>query len=459
MLLRFGVKNHRSIATYQELSLVATTLKDDESALLEPIQREFSEDSNSKTLKVLPVIAIYGANAAGKTTVLKALDFMSAFVVESHSGTASSDKTPFSPFLLDENSHNKPSDYDVDIAIDGMRFHYGFSLNGRVILREWLYSYDLRADRQVRNTLFVREESSDENQTKFKFGKSLRGENQAISKLVRNNSLFLSAAAQNAHVQLTVIFDFFSKKLVRRFDSSLSAHFIADQLSTYFGEDEKRKNMALQFLKSADIGVFSLDISMVPVGEKTRKLLEDFEKIFHSHFPEHKGSLLADNNKQVEANLLHYGVNKKPYAIKLENESSGTLSLLQLLGPIFARLVSGGVMVVDELNSTLHPIISREIIRLFSSKETNPKGAQLLFTTHDANLLSGNLLRRDQIWFAEKSLEGATIIYSLSDIKIRAKDDFVRGYLTGRFGAIPLIGCSENELGIDTVASNYGLTK
>ncbi len=439
MLLRFGVENHGSIATYQELQLTATALKDAEDGLI----AVGPSDSEGKSLRVVPVAGIYGANASGKSTLLQAFGFFCDGIVTSHVGQASGTGTPFIPFRLDEESRTKPSRYDADIVIDNIRYHYGFMLDGKKILSEWLYSFDLAAQRQVRSILFVRE-TNDDMGLEFQFGKSLRGENRQISKFVRPNSLFLSAAAQNAHPQLTPIFDFFYKKVAQRLDSEIEAAKIPAQLETYFSSDESRKITAVQFLKAADVGITGIDFSKIPLGEKETLLMQDFEQLLRKHLPADENLSIVAKEK-AEVNLLHVGAGGKAYPISLRHESTGTLALLQLLGPAFARLANGGVLMVDELNSALHPLVSRELIRLFSSPLTNPGKAQLIFTTHDTNLLSGGLLRRDQIWFSEKDPRGASHIYALSDIKVRANDNLERGYLMGRFGAVPFVGCGLGE--------------
>lgn len=451
MLIRFGVENHGSIASYQELLMTVTSLKDDEEGLLVVDSGEGGrqDDTTRKPLRLVPVAAIYGANAAGKSTLLKAFDFFTRGIVSSHASVAAAKGTPYAPFLLDEDSRRRPSRYDVDIVLSGIRYHYGYSLNGEVIVNEWLYSYPLGSSRQIRSTLFSRKTSEKSSSVEIYFGKGLRGENRQIAKLVRPNSLFLSVAAQNAHPQLTPLFDFFNDKVARRLHDTESPAGLAQQLFAYFGTDERRKSIALDFLKAADIGIRGIDFSKTPIDEKSKVLMQEFEQLLNRHLPENAESpfqLGAADRERVEADLQHIGFGSKSYPIKLSRESAGTLSLLRLIGPAFVRLQEGGVLVIDELNSTLHPLVSRELIRLFSRPKTNPGKAQLLFTTHDTNLLSGGLVRRDQIWFAEKNQEGSTHIYALSDIKVRAGDDFERGYLTGRFGAVPFIGYDSTEL-------------
>jgi len=448
MLLRFGVENHGSIADYQEILFTASSLKDNDSALLVALDESDTSAGGKKPLKITPVVALYGANAAGKSTVLKAFDSFVSMIVQSHSGAASGVGTPYAPFKLDGESAKKPSRYDADIVIANTRYHYGYIVNGTVVLQEWLYSFDLAAARQVKTILFQRETTVEEDsdgknlniRVNVRFGKSLKGDNKQIGRFVRPNSLYLSVAAQNSHPQLAPIFNFFYQKVVRRLDQNVLVSSISDQVSAYFGDNADRQSMALKFLRAADTGITGMDFSKVPVSEKSRQLLQDFEQMLNKHLPGTENPLASFAEAHNVLSLQHAGVGAADYKLDLKEESAGTLSLLQLIGPAFARLNEGGVLVVDELNSTLHPLVSRELIRMFSTPEINVGKAQLLFSTHDTNLLCAELLRRDQVWFAEKDDRGGTHLYALSDIKIRSTDNFERGYLMGRFGAIPFIG-------------------
>lgn len=435
MLLRFGVSNHRSIKEYQELILTASSLKDSETGLLHPFKGDDAPES-SKSVKVLPVIAIYGANAAGKSTVLKALDYYVGLIRSSHARVASRVGVPYSPFLLDDDSKDAPSAYDADFVVGGVRYHYGYSIDGERVLSEWLYSYSSVGKRQSRKVLFHRDSCED---CEYYFGKSLKGENKIISKLTRDNVLFLSAAAQNSHPQLSPIYDYFNGGFSTRMEISGRPELIGPQVAMYFGEKHAdRQARALEFLKRADVGIAGISFSKVPFDDREKALLEDLDRVFQKHLEVDTAEF--DKNSKVEIELLHAGEEGKSYKIKLKDESSGTLAILQVLGPVFSRLIDGGVLIVDELNVSLHPLVSKELIRLFSSPKTNPGGAQLIFSTHDTSMLMTGLLRRDQIWFAEKDGCGATNIYSLGDINVRATDNFERGYIDGHFGAVPLFG-------------------
>lgn len=430
MLLRFGVFNHRSIREYQEIKFTVSSLKDDESGL---IHLGTGVGDQEARLKIVPVAAVYGANASGKSTLLDALEFLVDTVKYSHRRTASSNRTPYNPFMLDEESRKSPSGYDIDFVLEDVRYHYGFTVDGKRVVSEWLYSFPINSARSVRSVLFHRDCKQNE---EYYFGKSLKGENKQIARLTRDNVLFLSSAAQNSHSQLSQIYDYFSEKVMSRMERSDNAEIIGKQVFAYFSEDNEKRQRALSFLKSADIGISGMDFSKVPYEENAKRMLDELDQLF-SKYAETPTMGLSDVER-IQVEFFHQGEFGNNYSIKLQNESSGTVALLQLLGPVFKVLSEGGVLVIDELNTYLHPLVSRELIKMFSSRSTNPVGAQLIFSTHDTNMLSAGFLRRDQFWFAEKDNYGSTHIYSLSDIKVRKDDNFERGYIEGRFGAVPL---------------------
>jgi len=423
MLVRFGFSNFRSIKEYQEISFVASSISDDCAELIstEPLDE-----------KVLPALAIYGGNATGKSNLLKALEFFSHGILRSHASGNAVGGVPREYFLLDQTSHNEPSLFDCDLVLDNVRYHYGFSVNNKQVIEEWLYAYP----KKYKQVWFHRRE--DETEPYF-FGKGLKGKNRTIETLTRKNSLFLSSAAQNNHEMLTPIYKFFKNKIEFDFGrGAVPAHVIEGYL-----KDENERNWLIKFLTSADIGIVNVKVeSNNPENPEFHQELFDLIK---------KHVFDDDDDTEIDTNELFAAVSKgvtvahscsdgSTVEFKLDNESLGTRKLIAILGPIYDTLKKGSLLVIDEIDTSMHPLLSRKLIQLFQSRETNPNCSQILFSTHDTNLLSGGFLRRDQIWFTEKDNNGATIIYPLTDISTRKGDNLENGYLQGRYGAIPYLG-------------------
>lgn len=423
MLLRFGVSNFKSIKDYQELSLVASSLKDDPAYLLK---------INGSKERAVPLVGIYGANASGKSNLLLAFGHFRSLILTSHSKGPAEGGISRHPFLLDPDSEQEPSRFDCDVIIEGIRYHYGFVVDNERILEEWLYTYPT-GSRQV---WFHRKCGAE---PEFQFGKFLKGKNKTIEALTRENSLFLSAAAQNNHEQLLLFFRFFTYK----FDFVSAVDSGQGLISEYSEMNESSKKEIVEFLKLADTGISDLRIAFPESPERRR---------INPHFYEEYAQRQADAEKvwstvlgaPKELTLAHRGVNGHSSYITLDAESRGTRALLSLLRPIFRALENGNSLFIDELNTSIHTLLAIRILQLFVSPETNPKGAQLIFTTHDTNLLCANVLRRDEIWFTEKNNEGATHLYPLTDIKTRNTDNLEKGYLQGRFGGIPFLGKLED---------------
>jgi AAA15 family ATPase/GTPase len=417
MLLRFACSNYLSIRDSQELTLTASNLRDDPQYLI-------AGDGLSPT--VVPLTGIYGANASGKTNVLLALKHLVDGVLQSHTERRPGAGTRAQPFRLDESFGKKPSQFDINFTLSGVRYHYGFTENKREILEEWLYAYP-RGKRQV---WFYRNSSK----PNIDFGDFLRGRNRTIEALTRANSLFISTAAQNNHEQLLPIFSFFRDKVIFRLDTRTDFSEFVSKLMT---DRQDIRNYIVRFLRFADTGITDIDLKTEKMPEEFQKLMSGFAAVANEHFPV-TGTKIEFPTERQRIVLGHTSVKGKPVYFDLFQESRGTREMLNLLGPVFEAILDGKVLVIDELDSSLHPHLAMELFALFGSADTNPKGAQLLFATHDINLISA--LRRDSIWFTEKDREGATHLYPLTDIKTRNTDNIERGYLQGRFGGIPFLG-------------------
>lgn len=417
MLLRFSATNHLSMRLQQELTLAASTLKDVTTGLI--------DCAAVPSGRVLPVVVIYGANASGKSNVVDAIRFMRSAVMLSHSQGDPEGSVPRAPFALDPACAKAPSVFSIDFLIDGVRYHYGFEASDEAFDAEWLYAFP----KGSRQTLFDRKGKI------FKFGRGLKGRNKVISDLTRPNSLFLSAAAQNDHEHLSKVAGFFRSL---RIDSTIS---IAGMNASMSLADREVDNRAIKFLGKIGTGVIGYRQKEQEVPEEVkalnRNLVAAINKVARGKnilF----NSFITDKNVAIE--LAHQGHDGKSVFFDLDNESAGTRRLLLLLGRIFRVLDEGAVLVIDELDASLHTQACEAVLALFSSPVTNPKGAQMVATTHDINLLQSSMLRRDQVWFTEKDDEGATHLYPLTDIQTRKGDNIRKGYRQGRFGAIPYPG-------------------
>jgi hypothetical protein len=277
------------------------------------------------------------------------------------------------------------------------------------------------------------------------------GENEAIQALTRPNSLFLSAAAQNNHETLLPIFQWFSGiSFMLRHDHLRPERFLfmqnyasgfpwSDPSSPWWWDDSKRERLrqpVMRLLQAADIGVLDIDLRLEEQKKKTAPV---------SHGPGFRRVIPRPTIARYELHLRHQTEDGEAEAwLPLSKESAGTITLLQITADLFSVLEHGSLLAIDELEASLHPMLALEIVRLFNDPEQNPNGAQLIFTTHDTNLLGGILdepaLRRDQVWFTEKDRGGATHLYPLTDFHPRAEENLERGYRQGRYGAIPFLG-------------------
>lgn len=412
MLLRFAATNHLSIRDRQELSLVSSSLSDRKDGLI--------ACASSPSGTVLPAVLVYGANASGKSNLVDAVRAMRETVLFSHTRAGPNDGIPARQhFRLDSTSDATPSIFEIDFVLNGVRHHYGFEATGRAFVGEWLVDYPSGRARM----LFEREGSD------FRFGRALKGRNRLIADLTRGNSLFLSAAAQQDHEQLSPVFAYFAR-IEGVGGWSISGRFASELLA-----EVELDPRVLEFLARAETGVVDFRQRVIELSEADRELMGKLSQLGVQTPPE--------SMPLIE--LAHRGPQGDVY-LELERESAGTRRLLVVLSQLFDALDAGMPLVVDELDVSLHTQASLALVELFCSPHTNPNGAQLIATVHDTNLLDAPILRRDQIWFAEKCPEGATVIYPLTDIRTRKGDNLERGYLQERYGATP------RHLKVDTFA-------
>lgn len=435
MLLRFGVQNHLSIRDYQELSLVASTAYDDLDHTID------IPEVKQKEKRFLPVIALYGANAAGKSNILDAMRFFDFAVATSYSKWADRPSLPHQCFSLDSNSKECESKYDCDVLIDDVRYHYGFALKSKSITKEWLYFYP----KGTRTVLFQRDFSDPEDP--LYVGPSLKGITSTWKAIASNSKVLMLSAArkkENFHEQLSPVCKFFFERFesVRISEISQPEHQLAENIR----EQKLEANLG-EALKVADLGIVGVEVHSQPVSEDQKKfilgltdLLKKSAEFVGAATPPGNELEVKLSEERLSLKFVHIGSDGQTYKVDYSDESLGTRYFLNLLVPVFSALEEGKTLIVDEITTNLHTKLSEKIISLFTSRLINKRNAQFIFSTHDTNLLSREILRRDEIWFAEKDRDGATTIYPLSDFKIRKTDNVEKGYLQGRFGAIPFMG-------------------
>jgi AAA15 family ATPase/GTPase len=414
MLLDFRVKNFRSLRDEQTLSLVAAKDKS-----LQELNTMPSGIKAAPTL--LRSVAIYGPNAGGKSNLIKALQYMRAVVAESASVMQPGQTFNVQPFRLDALSVAQPTEFDISFVLDGVRHQYGFELTAQRVTREYLLVYKAFKPQQW----FERHYDAASGKDVYDFGVGLKGPKSVWEGATRPNALFLSMAVQLNSEQLQPVFAWFVNQLaIFNEITPLGQHFSVDMLRKPEG-----KRAICDFLTSADISISDIEVV-------TRKVSGQAV-----HFDMAAGKTEVRNEEQEVNELLFHHVTEQGKAVfSLGDESMGTRNLLFLTGPVLDILNKGMVLVVDELDSSLHPLLVRRLVELFQNPVVNKKGAQLIFTTHDTSLLDPDLFRRDQIWFVVKDRDQASKLYPLSDFSPRKNEALERGYLVGRYGALPFLG-------------------
>ena len=412
MLLRFRVSNHLSFRDLQEVSFVASSLKEQQGYLI--------DCAATPKYSVVPAAVVYGANASGKSNLVDAMQTMCNMVLSSHTEGDPGGGLARQPFRLDPACLQTATQFDTDFVAEGTRYHYGFKTSDEAFVSEWLDVYP----KAYRRVAFSRDSSE------FTFGRWLKGQNSSIAKLTRPNSLFLSAAAQNGHEQLSKVFGYFrSIRIVR--DIAVEG---ADLMTRLARREPDRRLIA--FLGKLGTGVVGFRQNEAKESEQFLQFVRPLAKAAGKSSAALVDELGLDKMGPF-VELVHRGRDNGQIALDLDRESAGTRRLLAVMGIVYRALDEGTPVLIDELDASLHTHASEAVLGLFCSAQSNPKGAQILATTHDTNLMKSSSLRRDQLWFTQKEAEGATQIYPLTDFKTRWGDNFELGYLQGRYGAVP----------------------
>jgi uncharacterized protein len=414
MLVEFRVKNFRSLRDEQVLSLVASKDK--------TLQNTHTQQTGIAAVPLLVRSAvIYGANASGKSNLIKALQYMRAMVTESATSVQPGQTFSVQPFKLDGASAGQMSEFEATFLIDGLRYQYGFAMTAQRIMGEHLLVY--KAFKPQR--WFTRQYDVDQEKDMYEFGPGLKGPKNLWEGATRPNSLFLSMAVQLNSEDLRPVFDWFLNHLVIFNEQNP----LNPQVSIQMLQQTDRRKAICDFLTAADMSVADIDVQTRKVAGQT----------VHVDFLAGKSEIRTEERDESQVRFHHVTELGKA-VFDLADESSGTRSLLFLAGPVLDILGRGLTLIIDELDTSLHTLLVRELVRLFHRSDINTAGAQLIFTTHDTSLLDApNLFRRDQVWFAEKDNNQCSSLVGLSDFSPRKKEALERGYLMGRYGGIPFI--------------------
>ena len=414
MLVEFRVKNFRSLRDEQVLTLVASKDKS-------------LQDTHTLAtgLKVAPSLlrsaVIYGANAGGKSNLIKALQYMRGVVMESATVIQPGQIYAVQPFRLDIESNKEPTEFEITFVLNSVRYQYGFAMTSERIVNEHLLVY--KAFKPQR--WFERHFDAETGKDVYDFGPGLKGPKNLWEGATRPNALFLSMAVQLNSEALRPVFDWFASGLVIFNEQApLSPHVSIQMLK----QAEGRKQIC-DFLTTADISIADIEIV-------TRKVPGQAV-----HFDSVAGKTEV-RTEEMEVDQLRFShVTEQGKAVfDLMDESNGTRNLFFLTGPVLDILSKGLTLVIDELDTSLHTLLVRELVRLFHRPEVNTGGAQLIFTTHDTSLLDApDLFRRDQIWFVEKDRDQVSTLLALSEFSPRKNEALERGYLMGRYGGVPFL--------------------
>ena len=414
MLINFSFGNFRSFRDIKSLRMEAGRVEDLTESVIE-----------KDGFRLLPVAAIYGANSSGKTNVIKAMG-MFRYIVRDSEELKFYAHIFQDPFMLDMQTKDTPTVFEIQFLLDSTVYRYGFEYLPTEIVSEWLYERNIESNRKE-HVLFYREGE------KFTISTKYFSEGRNKKKLTTKNRLFLSLVAQlNGNISQKLIKYLGNCNTISGLESD-SYERLSLKMIEHHSEGYQE---AMELFKKLDLGFTAIEVEE---KEALNRLKEGLATLQNINLEKLQGV------KVYETYTTHNVYDQDGKVVGYERlfandtESNGTKKIISLSGPIFHTLLHGSVLFIDELDAKLHPILTRAIVRLFMDKETNPKGAQLVFTTHDTHLLDKDCLRRDQVWFTEKDATEASDLYSLFEFKERNDRNFEKNYIQGRYGAIPFI--------------------
>lgn len=431
MLIEFKFGNYRSFRDEAILSMEATGLGRLKSSLI-----------SYNSLNLLPAVAIYGKNGGGKSNVIRAFWLAVQFIKNAQRTQHEEAEIPVRPFLLNDYSKDTPTFFEFTYVLDNVKYIYGFSATKEKVFSEYLY----HAPKGQKATVFARTNQE------FTFTEE-KAKRKLISEAVAPNQLFFSVACTMNDAACVSAMKWFREYVFFSRDYTD----IPKQLLSY-SNDKNMLAAISDYAKAADLGIEKMEFefkdeeiddleTVTDMPENMKSALSAFMQTLKENSSSSEISL---QKSEVKATSYHKGVNKDgekvSFALELSDESDGTRKLMSIAPAIESVLIKGGLVLVDELEKELHPMLVNYIVAKFQSKNANPNAAQIVFTTHNTELLNMELLRKDQLYFADKSRkDGASELYSISDFSTKTADNIRKGYLAGKYGATPDIEIEEVE--------------
>lgn len=405
MLIEFSIENFLSFKEKVTFTMEASSDK--------KLEGNFVNIDNEKILKST---AIYGANASGKTNLFKALSLVGIMIMQSNFVDPNS-MLPIIPFKLNKKTINEPSSFEIKFIFNNIKYLYGFKADSKAIYNEYLYYYPKGKQAKI----FIRE-----NKDKYTFNVEDNKNLNDIKEKNTANKFFLSTATTWNFEKTKPAYDFLTQKL--------GVIFSIEQVNNYSykmynsDSDGELEKLALKFLKKADFNIIGYKVNEEKITEETIKM-----------FPDSIKSFFSVGATTYKINTKH-NLENEEVEFDIGEESEGTKNIFSLIPVIRDVFVNSKILIIDEIDKSLHPLLVKYIIEIFNDEEINKNGSQLIFNTHDTNILDLELLRRDQIWFTEKNaIDGSSNIYPLDDFSVRNTENVEKGYLLGRYGAVPFI--------------------
>lgn len=432
MLIEFNFSNFRSFRNETCLSMHAVGLSQ-----LQPVLRNFG------SLKLLPAVAIYGKNGGGKSNVLRAFVTGVNFIRNAQRTQTEGHPVPVTPFAFDDVSAERPTWFEYIYTFDNIKYKYGFSATSKEIIEEYLYYWP----KGYTSKIFHRKGQE------FSFPtNSEKKRKDLISEAVAPNQLFFSVACTMNEKKCIAAMKWFREQIYL-----LRSYRNIDKQMFEYRDNPKMLDAITEYAKNADFGIEDIHFDYNATDVKTKS---DFPSGMPEELKRAVGSFLdalsSDPNTaeyklgvtEIKSQTIHNGIDKngekKQYTLRLSDESDGTHRLMSMAPAIENALATGGVFIADELEIRLHPLLLELIVAKFQNPKTNPHNAQLIFSTHDTSLLDSNLLRKDQVYFADKRNEdGVSELYCISDFQTQTHEKMLKAYLAGKYGAIPDIEIPE----------------